>query len=141
MVGSLSQGRGFAPRRWLVLLALAALVGLVVSSANAVSAPAAEATYIVQLAEPPLALYGGGIAGLAPTMPAERGATRLNPASPASVAYLGHLASRQNAVKAAMDARARPLGLREVPLPRCVQRHGRPAHLERGRSASPAFRA
>jgi len=85
------------------LLALAILVGLVVSSPSAVSAPAAEETYLVQLTEPPLALYGGGISGLAPTMPAKLGATRLNPSSPASVAYLGHLASRQNAVKTAID--------------------------------------
>src|SRR5688500_11046433 len=104
MAGSLSQGRGFAPRRLLVLFGLVALVGLVVSSPSATSAPAAESMHLVQLAEPPLALYGGGIAGLAPTMPAARGETRLNPASVASAAYLGHLSSRQNAVKAAMDA-------------------------------------
>ncbi len=36
-------------------------------------------------------------------MPAALGAKRLNPSSPASVAYLNHLASRQNAVKTAMD--------------------------------------
>jgi subtilisin family serine protease len=90
--------------RWRVpIVGAAALAALLLPGAYAASAPAAESTYIVQLAEPPLALYGGGIAGLAPTMPAARGATRLNPSSPESVAYLSHLASRQNAVKAAMD--------------------------------------
>jgi subtilisin family serine protease len=100
---SRSRSRTYAFRRRLLLVGLAVLAALVVSSPSATSAPAAEATHIVQLAEPPLALYNGGIAGLAPTMPAARGETRLNPASAASVAYLGHLTSRQNAVKAAID--------------------------------------
>ena len=85
--------------RWTLGTGVAALAALVLAGANAISASAAEATYIVQLDEPPLALYGGGIAGLAPTMPAARGTTRLAPSSPASVAYLAHLASRQNTVK------------------------------------------
>jgi subtilisin family serine protease len=91
--------------RWRVpIVGAAALAALLLPGAYAASAPAAESTYIVQLADPPLALYAGGTAGLAPTMPAARGATRLNPSSPASVAYLSHLTSRQNAVKAAMDS-------------------------------------
>ena len=93
--------------RWRVpIVGAAALAALLLPGAYAASAPAAESTYIVQLAEPPLALYGGGIAGLAPTMPAARGATRLNPSSPESVAYLGHLETRQNAVKATRRIRA-----------------------------------
>jgi subtilisin family serine protease len=94
MLGSFSRG--------MLLVAVAAVAALVLSSPSAISAPASEATYIVQLAEPPLALYKGGIAGLAPTMPAP--GTRLNPASAASTAYLAHLTSRQNAFKSAMDA-------------------------------------
>jgi subtilisin family serine protease len=90
--------------RWTLGTGVAALAALVLAGANAISAPVAASTYIVQLDEPPLALYGGGIAGLAPTMPAARGTTRLAPASPASVAYLAHLASRQNAVKSTIDA-------------------------------------
>jgi subtilisin family serine protease len=91
--------------RWRVpIVGAAALAALLLPGAYAASAPAAESTYIVQLADPPLALYGGGIAGLAPTMPAARGATRLNPSSAESRAYLAHLASRQDVVKAAMDA-------------------------------------
>jgi len=100
---SRSQARTLARPRWLLRVGVAALAALLVSSPSAISAPAAEGTYIVQLDEPPLALYGGGVAGLAPTMPAKLGATRLNPSSPASVAYLNHLASRQNAVTTAID--------------------------------------
>jgi subtilisin family serine protease len=96
---------GAGRRSWrLMLVSAAVLSALVLPSANALSAPAAESTYIVQLSEPPLALYAGGIGGLTATMPAARGATRLNPSSPESAAYLAHLASRQNAVKSAMDA-------------------------------------
>ena len=99
---SRSQAGVLAPARWLLLALVAVLAALLVSSPSAISAPAAEGTYIVQLAEPPLALYGGGIAGLAPTMPATVG-DPAQPSSPASVAYLNHLASRQNAVKTAID--------------------------------------
>jgi subtilisin family serine protease len=99
MVSSVSRVRA----RLIVGIGVAALAALVLTGANAVSAPAAQATYIVQLAEPPLALYGGGITGLAPTMPATLGTKRLNPSSPASVAYLNHLTTRQNAVKSSMD--------------------------------------
>ena len=80
MVASLSR----VWARWILGMGVAALAALVLAGANAVSAPAAQTTYIVQLAEPPLALYGGGITGLAPTMPAKLGTKRLNPSSPAS---------------------------------------------------------
>ena len=102
MVAGLSRGTASAAHWRLLLVGAMALVALALPSAYATSAPAAEATYIVQLSEPPLALYAGGIAGLAPTMPGA--GARLNPASAASVAYLAHLASRQNAVKGAIDA-------------------------------------
>ena len=99
----MARSRSRAWARFGLGTCVAALAALVLAGANAVSAPAAQSTYIVQLAEPPLALYAGGIAGLAPTMPAALGTKRLNPSSPASVAYLNHLASRQNAFKSALD--------------------------------------
>ena len=104
MIDSSSRRWSVGSRQLLRLLLLGTLALAAIGLQGASAAPAAETTYIVQLDEPPLALYGGGIGGLAPTMPAARGATRLDPASPASVAYLAHLVSRQNAVKAAVDA-------------------------------------
>jgi subtilisin family serine protease len=59
--------------------------------------------WIVQLAEPPLARYAGGIAGLPATSPAVTGAARLDVTAPASTAYLDHLAGEQADFAAAMD--------------------------------------
>lgn len=53
------------------------------------------ATYLVRLADPPLASYRGGIPGLAPTSPAVTGARKLNVKSPASLAYRQYLADKQ----------------------------------------------
>jgi len=106
MTGGLFSGdkAGAKGTPWrLLFVSVAAVAALVLPGAYATSAPAAEETYIVQLTEPPLALYSGGIAGLAPTMPAARGATRLAPSDSASVAYLAHLASRQAAVVGAIE--------------------------------------
>lgn len=68
--------------------------------------------YIVQFAGEPLALYDGGVAGLAPTMPAARGELRLDPESPDSVAYYAHLdaqhAAQLTAIEAALN---RPVGV------------------------------
>lgn len=55
---------------------------------------------IIQLVDPPLASYTGGKAGLSATSPSSTGATRLNVASPASVAYLSYLAGKQAALRA-----------------------------------------
>lgn len=52
--------------------------------------------YIVQLDEPPLASYGGGIEGLVATNPAGLGTTRVDVDSPESVAYKRHLVGVQN---------------------------------------------
>jgi hypothetical protein len=52
--------------------------------------------YIVQLAEPPVTAYGGGIAGLAATKP--RKGQKIDPNAPAVVNYLSHLRSRHDAV-------------------------------------------
>ncbi|HEX8683753.1 MAG TPA: S8 family serine peptidase [Ardenticatenaceae bacterium] len=50
---------------------------------------------IVQLADAPLASYEGGTQGLAATSPSAVGAARLDPNSPASLAYLDYLAAQQ----------------------------------------------
>lgn len=52
-------------------------------------------TYIVRLSGPSLAAYRGGIAGLLATSPEVTGARKLDVNSPASRAYLGHLAERR----------------------------------------------
>ncbi len=88
---------------------IAALLGLAVALATTLASAQAGAAlgtdrYIVRLSEPPLASYRGGIAGLAATNPAATGSARLNPASPASKAYLDHLSTRHAAVRTAMQA-------------------------------------
>lgn len=91
-----------ATRVGAVLAAFAALVLIVPQAAAHVRPNAAEgprSRYILRLAEPPLASYVGGIAGLAPTNPRVLGQTRLDAASPAAVAYLSHLALRQAQVR------------------------------------------
>ena len=67
------------------------------AGAGVVVETAGEGTglWIVQLADPPLASYAGGVAGLAPTSPRVTGATRLDVTAPASRAYTAHLARRQ----------------------------------------------
>jgi subtilisin family serine protease len=51
--------------------------------------------YVVQLTDPSLASYTGGIAGLAATSPEATGARKLDADSPASRAYLQHLTDKQ----------------------------------------------
>jgi len=87
--------------------------------AHALAVPPGTARYIVQLADPPLATYTGDLPGLAATAPnpaaaarlrldeagdggsplaaatADLGAARIDVASPASVAYAGHLRRAQ----------------------------------------------
>lgn len=64
--------------------------------------PEGEGTglWIVRLAEPALASYTGGVPGLAPTSPRTTGTDRVDPAAPASQAYLEHLQQRQHEVLA-----------------------------------------
>src|SRR4030081_2900737 len=69
---------------------------------QASAAQAALATYIVQLSEAPLAMYAGGLNGLAPTNPELLGQRKLEVASPASVAYRAFLKARQDALLALM---------------------------------------
>ncbi|MEX2211958.1 MAG: S8 family peptidase [Gaiellaceae bacterium] len=86
------------------VVVLAVALGLAVMTAGAqTSTAAATDTYIVQLADPPLASYTGGIAGLAATNPAASGQVKLDPSSAASKAYLSYLGSRHSAVKTAMS--------------------------------------
>ena len=87
-----------------VALALAAALTLIAATVGAGTGTAAAGdTYIVQLSDPPLASYTGGIAGLAATNPAALGQVKLNPTSPASQAYLAHLDVRRQAVLSAMQ--------------------------------------
>jgi subtilisin family serine protease len=72
-------------------------------------APASQAAaptglWVVQLEEPPLATYSGGLPGLAATSPQATGERRLDVAAPASIAYRDHLAVRQAELSAAIDA-------------------------------------
>ncbi len=53
--------------------------------------------YIVELVEAPLATYAGDVEGLAPTMAAATGKSKLDSRSPASRAYLEYLERRQTA--------------------------------------------
>lgn len=61
-------------------------------------------TYIVQLQDPPLALYAGGIEGLAPTHAATLGESELDAKSPASQAYMKYLLAEQDKAIAGISA-------------------------------------
>ena len=52
--------------------------------------------YLIRLQEPPLASYRGEIPGLEATNPGARGERKLNPNSPASIAYKDYLLSKQD---------------------------------------------
>lgn len=93
-----------------LLAVLALVLGLLaIPAASAQRASGDESavtnTYIVRLADPPLASYRGGIAGLAPTNPAALGQTKLDVDSPASLAYLAHLDAQHQAFLAAAASR------------------------------------
>ena len=60
--------------------------------------PGSPALYIVQLQDPSLATYRGGVPGLAATSPEATGARKLDASSAASRAYLGYLESQQRQV-------------------------------------------
>src|SRR5690242_8711941 len=76
-------------------------VGATTGSGTAGARPQAQTravkrvSVIVKLADPSLAAYKGGIAGMAATSPAVTGATTLNVASPDSKKYLSYLADKQ----------------------------------------------
>src|SRR3954471_11733734 len=75
------------------LAVLALLAMLAVGSQAGASAPLHR--YVIQLSDSPLASYRGGIPGLAATNPAKLGATKLDPTSAASRAYLSYLSQKQ----------------------------------------------
>lgn len=56
------------------------------------------AIYIVMLADPPLAFYDGGVAGIDSTSTVGTGERKLDPASPDSVAYMEYLDRQQDQV-------------------------------------------
>ena len=81
------------------LSAAGLIAGLVITGpATAAPAPAAggTATYLVQLADAPVASYAGGVAGYAATKPAA--GTKLDTASAAVTRYRGYLRHRQDGV-------------------------------------------
>jgi subtilisin family serine protease len=93
-VKSLFLGRG-------VLMAMIAItLGLFAGVAGGATGgtPAAEAVYIVRLAETPVVAYEGDIAGYKATKPAK--GSKIDPNSTAVVRYAGYLDSRHNAVLA-----------------------------------------
>ncbi|HSH83079.1 MAG TPA: S8 family peptidase [Herpetosiphonaceae bacterium] len=91
----------FIPKQCRLLLTLVFLCGLFLTAPAAHTAEA-TATYIIKLADAPLASYRGGVVGLAPTNPAARGQVKLDAASPASVAYLAFLQRAHDTFKTAM---------------------------------------
>src|SRR5687767_821876 len=88
------------------VLAVAVLVPSVAAAASRDSqqslssvnqAAATKNTYVVALNAAPLALYTGGVSGLAATSPESLGKTKLDPNSAASRAYLGYLDTNRTA--------------------------------------------
>jgi subtilisin family serine protease len=84
-------------------LTLAVALALVAVASGA-QAGTVAANYIVKLADPPVAGYTGGVAGLAATNPAARGEVKLDASSPASRAYAAYLDARRQAVATAARA-------------------------------------
>lgn len=89
----------FTPKPLFVLFSFLALFVLATAQATFANSGAQQADrvrYIVELQDPSLANYRGGIAGLAPTNPERAGARRLNAESAASRAYRDYLAQKQD---------------------------------------------
>ncbi len=96
-----------------VLVAVLSATMLLPNAVTATSAPAGalpvnpsagdRSLYIVVQSTPPLALYQGGLAGLAATNPEARGEVRLDPNSAASQAYLGYLHTNRTSLVAAIN--------------------------------------
>jgi subtilisin family serine protease len=79
---------------------LIAAAGLAALAPPAIAAAAGKApknnAYIVQLAEPPVAGYTGGIAGYAATKPSK--GQKIDPNHPQVISYLGYLQQRQDSL-------------------------------------------
>ena len=84
---------------WRTLTAVASIVGLAAGNAAAAGAvgqgKAANRAYIVQMAEPPVVAYSGGISGYAATKPGK--GSKIDPNAPAVMRYKSYLSSRQDA--------------------------------------------
>ncbi len=106
----------------LQVISLLVLLSLLVVPASAQPAATSEGTtgsisllasetglYIVQLVDPSLAAYTGGIESLAPTSPMATGSRKVDMDSPATQGYLDYLTVQQDAFMADMD---RALGRR-----------------------------
>jgi len=102
----MSDVRTRAPWAWIARAVLVG-VGLLATgvmaaegSDNAAGPPAKakvrNRAYIVQLAEPPVTAYSGGVAGLQGTKP--RGGQKIDPNAPAVVNYMSFLRTRHDAV-------------------------------------------
>jgi subtilisin family serine protease len=78
------------------LVSVIAVALLATAFVGAQAGASSSAPYIVQLSDPPLASYRGGISGLEATNPAARGEVKLDPPSAASRAYLDYLRGRQS---------------------------------------------
>ena len=90
------------------LAGLLAILVLAIGSAAGAATPLS--TYIIQLSDPPLASYRGGVVGLAPTSPTTLGTVKLDPSSVASKAYLNHLNQKQTSFRTALPlALGRPV--------------------------------
>src|SRR5687768_4503871 len=91
-----------------LLLATTVATSAVVLSTTALAAPdstkakVANRAYIVQMAEPAVTAYQGGIAGYAATKP--RKGQKIDPNAPGVVSYMSYLTSRQDATLAAVGA-------------------------------------
>ncbi|MCB8984461.1 MAG: S8 family serine peptidase [Ardenticatenaceae bacterium] len=82
-----------------VLLITAVIAALAQSEIPAPAGPSAlpqPDTYLISLAQPPLASYTGSLPGLAATSPQATGAARLQNGSAANAAYRAYLLSQQN---------------------------------------------
>lgn len=74
---------------------MALATALAAASLTAFAQTAAKKTYIIELADPPAATYGGGIAGLAATRPAP--GAKLDPNAAHVRAYVASLVTKRNA--------------------------------------------
>ncbi len=94
----------------MIVMPVSATPAPVSTSTTAGGAPVIEpegaqgaAVYIIQLADPPVATYHGGVEGLAATSPAVTGAVKLEAKSPASRAYAAYLEGKQAEAIAAFN--------------------------------------
>src|SRR5687767_5637698 len=87
----------------LIFLAAPPATGQVPQAASASKARSGSAVYIVQMIDPPVAGYTGGLPGLSATAPG-RG-QKINPADPDVVRYAGYLESRHDDAVSRVGAR------------------------------------